>query len=72
MASVTDASRPPIGLTVVALIALVLVAILIGQWLVGLVLGLIRLVLILFALYLMARVGLWLLRKGGSGNRTAA
>lgn len=64
MASVTEDRRPPIGLTIVLLVAVVVVGFLAAQWIVGIVLGLIRLALILFALYLIFRLGWYLLRKG--------
>lgn len=64
MASVTEDRRPPIGLTIVLLVAVVVVGFLATQWIVGIVLGLIRLALILFALYLVFRLGWYLLRKG--------
>lgn len=64
MASVTEAQRPPIGLTIVLLVAVVVVGFLATQWIVGIVLALFRLALIMLALYLVFRVGWYLLRKG--------
>lgn len=65
MASVTRAPKPPLGLTLLMLAVVLIVGILAAQWVVGIVLGLIRLALILIGFYLIARVGLYLLRKGG-------
>jgi hypothetical protein len=64
MASVTEAQRPPIGLTILLLVAVVVVGFLATQWIVGIVLALVRLALIMLALYLVFRVGWYLLRKG--------
>ena len=64
MASVTETQRPPIGLTILLLVAVVVVGFLATQWIVGIVLALVRLALILLALYLVFRVGWYLLRKG--------
>lgn len=64
MASVTEAQRPPIGLTILLLVAVVVVGFLATQWIVGIVLALVRLALIMVALYLVFRVGWYLLRKG--------
>lgn len=64
MASVTEAPRPPIGLTILLLVAVVVVGFIAAQWVIGIVLALIRLALILVAFYLMFRVGRYLLRQG--------
>ena len=66
MAQVTGVSRPSIGVTILALVGLLVVGFLLANVVVGFVLGVIRLLLVLVALYLMARVGLFLLRKGGA------
>lgn len=66
MASVTPVRRPSIVLTVVTLGVLGLVGLLAIRWITGLVFAIIQLGLILVALYLIARVGLYLVRKGGS------
>ncbi len=64
MASVTETPRPPIGLTVLLLVAVLVIGFLATQWVVGLVLGLIRLAIILVGFYLVAKVGMYLLRQG--------
>ena len=64
MASTTKIERPPIGLAVLMLVAVLVIGFLATQWLVGLVLGLIRLALILIGFFLVAKVGLYLLRQG--------
>ncbi|MEM7321768.1 MAG: hypothetical protein AAF531_01675 [Actinomycetota bacterium] len=64
MASVTEAQRPPIGLTILLLVAVIVVGFLATQWIVGIVLALFRLALILVGLYLVLRVGWYLVRKG--------
>lgn len=64
MASVTEASKPSVGLTLVMLVVVLVVGIIATQWVVGIVLGLIRLAIILIGFYLIAKVGLYLLRKG--------
>ncbi|MEL6984753.1 MAG: hypothetical protein AAFO29_20160 [Actinomycetota bacterium] len=66
MASVTPQQRPSIVLTVVAFGVLALVGLLAVRWVAGLVFALIQMALVLVALYLIARVGLYLLRKGGT------
>ncbi len=66
MASVTPERRPSIALTVVTVAVVGLVGLLALQWVTGLIFGLIRLVLVLGALYLIARVGWYLVRKGGA------
>lgn len=55
-------------MTLVTLAVVVLVGLLALRWITGLILGLIQLVLVLAALYLIARVGWYLLRKGGTGS----
>ena len=64
MASATTPTRPPIGLTLLVLVAVLVIGFLAAQWVVGIVLGIIRLILVLIGFYLVARVGLYLLRKG--------
>lgn len=64
MASVAQDKRPSIVLTVLMLAVVVIVGFLAFQWLTGLLLGLIRLVMILIGFYLLARIGLYLIRKG--------
>ncbi|MGI9595394.1 MAG: hypothetical protein ACR2QK_04500 [Acidimicrobiales bacterium] len=64
MASVTRAPRPPIGLTLILIAVVLVVGFIATQWVVGLILGIIRLIMILIGFYLIARVGLFLLRKG--------
>lgn len=53
-------------LTVVVFGVLALVGLLAFRWLTGLVFALIQMALVLVALYLIARVGWYLLRKGGA------
>jgi hypothetical protein len=64
MASVSSPPRPPIGLTILLLVAVVVIGFLATQWIVGIVLSIIRLILILIGFYLIARIGMYLLRKG--------
>ena len=64
MASVTPERRPSIALTVVTLGVVGLAALLAIQWVTELVFALIQTLLVLGALYLIARVGWYLLRKG--------
>ncbi len=66
MASVTPERRPSIALTVVTVGVVGLVGLLALQWVTGLIFGLIRLMLVLGALYVIARVGWYLVRKGGA------
>lgn len=68
MATTTDSTeerRPSAAMTLVTLAVVVLVALLVLRWITGLIFGLIQLGLVLVALYLIARVGWYLLRKGG-------
>lgn len=53
-------------MTVITLVVVVLVGMLVFKWIAGLIAALIQLALVLVALYLIARVGLYLLRKGGT------
>ncbi len=55
----------PLGLTLILLLAVIVVGLIATQWLTSLVLGLVRLVLLLIGFWLIARVGFYLLRKGG-------
>ena len=64
MASATEVSRPSIGLTLIVLAVVLVVGFIATQWVVGIVLGLIRLAMILIAFYLIAKVAWYLLRKG--------
>ncbi len=64
MASVSSPPRPPIGLTILMIVAVVIIGFLAAQWIVGILLGIVRLILILIGFYLIAKVGLYLLRKG--------
>lgn len=64
MASTTETSRPPVGLTLILLLVAIVVVFIATQWITGLIFGFIRLVMILIGFYLVARVGLFLLRKG--------
>ena len=66
MASVTPEPRPSIAMTVVTLGVVVLIGLLALRWVTSLVFGLIQMMLVLVALYLIARVGWYLLRKGGT------
>ena len=66
MASVTRARRVPLGLSIIIAIALVLAFFLAVQWITHLVWSLVRLALIFLAFLAIARVGLYLLRNGGS------
>lgn len=59
-----DQKRPSIVLTLLGLLVVVVVGFIAFQWVTGLILGLIRLVMILVAFYLMFRIGMYLLRKG--------
>ncbi|MEM9566435.1 MAG: hypothetical protein AAGA93_27700 [Actinomycetota bacterium] len=68
MATTTSERRPSVVMTLVTLAVVVLVGLLALRWITGLILGLIQLVLVLAALYLIARVGWYLLRKGGTGS----
>lgn len=64
MASVAQDKRPSIVLTVLMLAVTFVVGIVLLQWVTGLIFGLIRLAVILVGFYLIARLGLYLLRKG--------
>jgi hypothetical protein len=64
MASVAQDKRPSIPLTLLTLAVVIIVGIVAFQWLTGLVLAFIRLIMILVAFYLIARLGIYLLRKG--------
>ncbi len=64
MATITGHKRRPLWLTVFLLLAVIVVSLIAFQWVTSLVLGLVRLVLIVIALAAMARIGLFLLRKG--------
>ena len=66
MATTTDARRPSVALTLVTLVVVVLAGLLALRWITGLIFGLIQLLLVLGALYLIARVGWYLLRKGNT------
>ena len=66
MASVTRARKFPVGLTIVIVIALGIVGLLAVQWVTSLVWTLVRFVLILVAFYAIFRIGMYLLRNGGS------
>ncbi len=55
----------PLGLTLILLLVVIVVGLIATQWLTSLVLGLVRLVLLLIGFWLIARVGFYLLRKGG-------
>ena len=66
MASVTGPQRPSIVLTVITLVVMVVVALLVFQWVAGIIAALIQLVIVLAAIYLLGRIGLYLLRKGGT------
>ena len=64
MASVTGVQRPSILVTVLALVAVVVIGLLTINFITGLIMALFRLALVLVALYLIARIGWYLLRKG--------
>ncbi len=64
MASVTTPPRPSIGLTLLLVAVVLIVGFIATQWVVGIILGIIRLIMILIGFYLVARIGLYLLRKG--------
>lgn len=64
MASVTGERRPSILLTLLGMFVLVVVAIVALNWVLNVVSAIIQLVLVLIALYLLARIGMFLLRKG--------
>ena len=64
MASVAQDKRPSIVLTLLTLAVVLVVGIVALQWVTGLIFGFIRLVVILVGFYLVARLGLYLLRKG--------
>lgn len=64
MASVTRAPKPPLGLTLILVAVVLVVGFLATQWVVGIILGIVRLIMILVGFYLIARIGLYLLRKG--------
>ena len=66
MASTTGAQRPSILVTVIALVVAIIVGLLVLQWVTGLILALIRMAVVLVAIYLIARVGWYLLRKGNT------
>lgn len=68
MASVTPEERPSIVMTVVTLGVVLLVGLLAFRWITGLFFALIQMVLVLVALYAVARVGWYLLRKGGASS----
>jgi len=68
MASVTPEERPSIVMTVVTLGVVLLVGLLAFRWITGLFFALIQMVLVLVALYAIARVGWYLLRKGGASS----
>lgn len=46
------------------IVAVVVIGFLAAQWIVGILLGIVRLILILIGFYLIAKVGMYLLRKG--------
>ncbi len=64
MASVAQDKRPSIVLTLLTLAIAFVVGIVVLQWVTGLIFGLIRLAVILVGFYLIARLGIYLLRKG--------
>ena len=65
MASIIeDQKRPSIVGTVAMLFVVIIVGFLAWQLVTGLIFSLIRLVIILAAFYIIARLGLYLLRKG--------
>ncbi len=66
MASVTPEQRPSIVLTVVTLGVIILAGLLALKWVTSLVFTLIQMAVVLVALYLVARVGWYLVRKGGA------
>ncbi len=68
MASVTPEQRPSIVMTVVTLGVVALVGLLALRWITGLFFALIQMVLVLVALYAIARVGWYLVRKGGASS----
>ena len=66
MASTTGAQRPSILVTVITLVVVIVVGLLVLQWVTGLIVALIRLAVVLAGIYLIARVGWYLLRKGNT------
>ncbi len=64
----TPEERPSIVMTVVTLGVVLLVGLLAFRWITGLFFALIQMVLVLVALYAIARVGWYLLRKGGASS----
>ena len=64
MASVTTPPKPSIGVTLLLVAVVLIVGFIATQWVVGIILGIIRLIMILIGFYLVARIGLYLLRKG--------
>ena len=62
----TPERRPSIALTVVTLGVFALAGLWALRWVTSLVVGLIQMALVLVAIYLIARVGWYLLRKGGA------
>lgn len=66
MASVARVRKFPLGLTIIVVLALGIAGLLAVQWVTSLVWALVRLALILVAFYAIFRIGLYLLRNGGS------
>ncbi len=66
MASTTGAQRPSILVTVITLVVVIMVGLLVLQWVTGLIVALVRLAVVLAGIYLIARVGWYLLRKGNT------
>lgn len=62
----TPERRPSIVLTVVTLGVVGLAGLLALRWVAGLVFGLLQMALVLGAIYVIARLGWYLVRKGGS------
>ncbi len=65
MASVAqDQNRPSILLTLLGFLVLIVVGFIAFQWVTGIILFIIRLIMILAAFYVMFRIAMYLLRKG--------